>query len=84
MKSSRIRTRELTMTGSERMSLKAEALAALNSEASRDSEADLTSHSVMQIKFSESSLEEGIHSSRSSMKMKILCMRDSVISDSQR
>ena len=72
------------MTGSERMSLKEEALAALNSEASRDSEAGPTSHSVMQIKFSESSSGEGIHSSRSSMKTRILCMQDSVISDSQR
>ena len=68
------------MTDMERTSLRVAALEAHNSEVSRDSEVDLALHSVMLTKFSESSLEEEIHSNRSLMKMMILCMQDSAIS----
>ncbi len=79
MKSSLIRTSELTMKDLERMYLRVGALAARSSEGSRGSEVDPTSHSVMLTKFSESSLEEEIHSNRSLMKTMILCMQDSAI-----
>lgn len=69
------------MTDLERMYLRVGALAARSSEGSRGLEVDPTSHSVMQTKFSESSLEEEIHSNRSLMKTMILCMQDSAILD---
>jgi hypothetical protein len=70
------------MTDMERTSLRVEAREAHNSEVSRDSEVDLTSHSVMLTKFSESSLGEEIRSHRSSMRTMILCMEDSCMEGS--
>ena len=67
------------MTDLERMYLSVGALAAHSSEGYRGSGVDPTSRLVMLTKFSESSLEEEIHSNLSLMKTMILCMQDSAI-----
>ena len=69
------------MTDMERISLREEVLEAHNSEGSKDLEVDQTLHSAMLTKFSESSLEEEIHSNHFLTRMMILCMQDSAILD---
>ncbi len=70
------------MRDMERTCLRAEALEAHNSEVSRDSEVDLTLHSVMLTKFSKSSLEGEIRSHRFLTRTMILCREDSCMEDS--